>query len=121
MATLQVPTEGSINLAFVQETELDGTTYRLTFRWNAREGAWYLSVHDLEDQPLIPGRKLVCGAFLGRHARVEGQPPGQLLVINTASPGRDPGRDDFANGAAALIYEEVGSLPTPVGLKPGGS
>ena len=88
--------------SFVQETALDGTTYRLTFRWNRREGAWYLTVASLEDVVIAAPRKLVPGAFLLRHV-VEGGPPGRLLVVGT------PVEDDLGVGGV-LIYMDVDEI-----------
>jgi hypothetical protein len=66
--------------AFTQETLLDGTTYRLTFRWNVREGAWYLDLLTAEDVLIAGGLKLVGGAFLLRHITGAVRPPGELWV-----------------------------------------
>lgn len=86
-------------LSFVQETALDGTTYRLTFRWNAREGVWYLMVASIEDAVIAAPRKLVPGAFLLRHI-VEGGPRGLLLVVGT------PGEDDLGTGGVLVYMDE---------------
>lgn len=74
--------------SFVQETALDGRTYRLLFRWNSREGFWYLTLSDLDDVPIAASLKLVPGAALLRHVTdFDRRPPGELFMVGT--PGRD--------------------------------
>lgn len=73
--------------AIRQETALDGTTYRLTFRWNAREEYWYLTIADINDTVIRPSIKLVPGARFLRYVVQETRPSGELIVI--ATPDRD--------------------------------
>ena len=113
MSALQVPLEATTSASIVQETELDGTTYRLAFRWNERDAAWYLEVRDLEDVALASGLKLVEGAILLRHLVDERLPPGDFVVINTDAPGETPGRLAFSTGQAVLIYADEEELASP--------
>lgn len=91
--------------SWTQETALDGVTYRLTFRWNAREEYWYLTISDLDDVVLASGLKLVPGAALLRHlADFTKRPPGELIVLGT------PMRDSLSAGDAVFYADadEVG-------------
>jgi len=91
--------------SFIQENTLEGTTYRLTFRWNARDGYWYLHVADLNDNYIAVSRKLVPGAALLRHVvDYTSRPPGELLVVGT------PTRYNLGTNEAALIYMDESEL-----------
>ena len=83
--------------AVVQETALDGTTYRLTFRYNERDGYWYLSITDLDDASIKPSIKLVPGARFLRYVVDETRPDGELIVL--AAPDRDS-----LGGSDPVIY-----------------
>jgi hypothetical protein len=87
----------------VQETTLDGITYRLLFRWNARAGHWYLTLRTLEDVEIMPSKRLVAGARLLRQVSSPTRPPGDLLVLAT------PTRSTLGN-AAPLIYFDAASV-----------
>lgn len=89
--------------AWVQETALDGRTYRLTFRWNTREGAWYLTLADTDDAALAGSMKLVDGVFLLRHIVGTTRPPGELLCART------PTLDDITLGGV-LYYLDADGL-----------
>jgi hypothetical protein len=86
--------------SFVQETELDGTTYRLTFRWNVREGFWYVDVATTADVPIASGLKLVAGAFFLRRVAIPPRPAGDLMVTET------PTESSFGNDAVLLYLDE---------------
>lgn len=99
---------GSSSRPTVRQTVvLDGRTYVLELQWNGREGRWYLHLFDSDAQPIELGMKLVANARLGRNAIDERMPRGRLGLIDRGATGRDPGIDDLASGAFALMYEEA--------------
>ena len=85
---------------FTQETALDGTTYRLTFRWSVREQEWYLDIADTDETVLAGGLKLVEGAFLLRHIVGTTRPPGELYVVGVAT------ETNLGQGAVLLYLDE---------------
>jgi hypothetical protein len=92
--------------AIVQETALDGVTYRFTFRWNARDGYWYMGLSTIEDVAILPTRRLVPGARLLRYMSGSVRPPGELMLLGT------PTRTTLGT-EAQLVYldaDEVASL-----------
>lgn len=90
--------------SFVQETALDGTTYQLLFRWNAREEVWYLTISDMDDVVLAAGLKLVSGAALLRHLTdFDTRPPGELFFDGVAT------RDNLGT-EARLIYLDAAEV-----------
>ena len=91
----------STHNSFIQETTLDGVTYRLLFRWNAREEYWYMSLFDIEDVPLSGGIKLVAGCRLLRHlADYTVRPPGELIMLET------PTRTTLGQDALLVYLDE---------------
>lgn len=87
----------------VQETTLDGTTYRLLFRWNARDGYWYLTIRDLEDGEIAPSRRLVPGSSLLRLiSDLDLSLPGRLILY-----GEAPGRDDLDSLSYVIYLDET--------------
>jgi hypothetical protein len=81
----EIPPVFTDQTAFVQEVDLDGTTFRLNFRWSTRESVWYLDLLDLSDDPIAMGMKLVEGALLLRYIVDARRPPGELYFIGVAT------------------------------------
>lgn len=122
MAVYEIPIDGTYP-SFIQEVELEGTSYRMEFRWNARESEWYLTLRDIDDVVLAGSRKLVTGAGLLRLVHAEDRPPGDLFVVNTIGDGQSsPGRDDLGS-KLVLVYldeEEVATARTATVTELGG-
>lgn len=92
--------------AFQYETELDGTTYQLTFSWNARAGQWYLDVRDASGGDLVLGLPLVVDfPLLQTYRSVEGLPPGELLVVDLEGRGGQPGLGEWNSRYQVLYYD----------------
>ena len=81
-----------------QSTPLDGQVFVLNFDFNSRDGNWYLSVHDNEDQPIrgLVSRKVVVNYPLQLRAHTDDRPRGQLLAVSDTQG--DPGLFDLGNG-----------------------
>lgn len=85
---------------FTVVTELDGTLYRLEFRWNTRESAWYMHMYDAGEVLIQGSLKCVVGWPLGSLECTDPRRPlGTLVLIDTANSERDPtwtdGRDVY--------------------------
>lgn len=89
--------------SFVQETTLDGVTYRLLFRWNSRDLYWYLTVRTLEDVEIVPSRRLVPGARFLRYVSAAVRPAGELVVLE------EPSRTNLGK-TAQLVYLDEDSV-----------
>jgi len=85
MAIVEIPTNTTA-LFWDQVTTLDGTPYRLTFRYNSREAAYYLQIESPDGvTTYAQGIKLVANfPLLQSYAT----PPGELMVVST-----DPKQD----------------------------
>jgi len=81
---LEIPVN-PVRSSFTQETDLNGTTYVLLFRWNAREEAWYLTLSTIDSVIIAASLKLVPGAALLRHIPETPRPPGELLLDGVAT------------------------------------
>lgn len=82
METVIIPTRGDI-ANYDQSIELDGTVFILKFRYNSRDEAWYLSVHDVDNVPIRSGLKLIPNLALLRQLVTEGRPIGELIVVDS--------------------------------------
>ena len=96
-----------------QITQLDGTDYRLSFRYNQREKRYSLSLFTPDDEPIAEGAKLVVGWPLFLYSVNPLLPPGQLIVVNSSLDTTDPDMGELGIGKRCeLMYftaEEVAS------------
>lgn len=111
-----VPTRSNGSAHYRQSTPLDGQVFVLHFNFNTRDGNWYLSVHDNDDEPILGaiGRKLVVNYPVLTRCYVDTRPPGELIV-QSATTG-DPGLFDLGDGTL-LVYITEADMAT---LKAGG-
>jgi len=89
------------------KAKLDGKVYVLTFRWNTRDGAWFMDLADADGAILKPGIKLVCDWPLTAFRDTDpGLPPGMLSMFDTSGGQIDPTLDDLGT-RVLLLYEEA--------------
>lgn len=116
MATLKIPIDPVLP-SFTQETSLDGRTYRMTFRWNAREGAWYLTLETAEGVLILSSLKLTSGAPLLRHSVDRDlRPLGELILLDPTGDNSTPGRDALGTETALIYLDEEETLPPTAGV-----
>lgn len=76
--------------------ELDQVTYGFEFRWNEREGCWYLTLRDGEGNALLSSRKVVLGALFRKYRGTAGVPQlGDVYVFDTSGGELDAGLEDL--------------------------
>ena len=96
--------------SYRQRTVLDGVEYVLELRWSQRERRWYLDMRDVNGHPLVIGMKLVANwPLLYRFRTVRGLPPGELIVLSTRWPPRDPGLDELG-ATVRLAYVSANEI-----------
>ena len=82
MAILNLPAyqDGEAHVDY--NVTLEGTLYYVYLDWNSREGRWYLSVHDSENEPIegCMSRKLVTNWLILVGATVPTRPPGDIYT-----------------------------------------
>lgn len=78
-------------------TDLGGASYLFELRWNHRDAAWYMSVSELDGQPIMRGVKIVIGGFLGRQYQHRLVSSGALIATDLSGANLDAGLDDLGS------------------------
>lgn len=88
---------------FEFSTELDaGASYRFTFRWNGRVGAWFLDLADGDGDLIVAGVRVVLNLPLLGKVADSRRPPGELFAVDTA--GTELEADFEALGRRVAIF-----------------
>lgn len=115
MAILQIPINPALP-SFTQETALDGRTYRLTFRWSEREGAWYLTMETSEGALILGGLKMTAGAPLLRFSVDRAtRPLGELILVDPTGEHDTPGRNALGTETALVYLDASEASPAATG------
>lgn len=104
MSTFTLPTLTD-SAHYEYALELDGETFTLSFNWNSREEAWYLSVADSLGTVLVAGKKIVVGYPLFARTVNDALPKGYLEAIDTSGLDLAPGYADLG-GRVKLVYTD---------------
>ncbi len=76
---------------FTIVVELDGAIYRLEFRWNTREAAYYMNMYDADEVIIQGSLKCVVGWPIGvLQCTDPRRPAGMLVFVDSANSERDP-------------------------------
>lgn len=94
--------------AYSFECSLDGATYTLGFRWSSRAQAWYWSLIDQNDQPVVQGRRVVVNWPLLRNVANVNAPLGEFYAIDTSGTDVEPGLTELGQ-RVKFIYVERGT------------
>lgn len=91
---------------YTMKTQLDGTQYGLTFRWNQRTNTWSFDLDDSAGVQIIHGIRIMVGVpLLTRYHYQASCPPGDIVCISKTSDDSPPGLHDLADGGrCSLIY-----------------
>lgn len=109
-----IPLFNKVSARWIETIELEGQSYRLSFHYNTRENAWYLSILDKDSVLLLAGIKLVPGYNLLRSFKATpGIPPGQLWIYDVLQDDAS-GSVDFAQLGSrySLVYITATELKT---------
>lgn len=74
----------------MQRTQLDGIEYLLWFRFNARDGRWYLDITDANEVQLAMGIKIVSNIVFMRRLISTLKPQGIMACIDPGASNTDP-------------------------------
>jgi hypothetical protein len=120
--SLRVPTSTELT-DYRQTTTLDGRDYVFRFLWNQREGTWFFSLFDEEDDPIVQSVKVTVQLPLLRLVTDPRKPPGILLALDTQAvetdfstlvktTARDPGIAELGERVLLLYFtaDEVAGL-----------
>jgi hypothetical protein len=83
---------------------LDGVSYTLGFRWNARAQAWFTSLSTAEGELLLGSRRLVVDWFIWARLRDARRPRGVLCAVDTSGNQVDPGLADLGARVQVLYF-----------------
>ena len=87
---------------------LDGAEYVLSLAFSQREGKWYLSLADANEDAIISGVKVVANYPLTVLARHDARcPPGELMAVDTSGQGLDPFYNDLSGDDPRVILTYV--------------
>ena len=101
----------NVSPRFIQEVELDGTTFVFAFEWNDRDQSWSFNLLSSERVPVIQGVGVRVGIpLLNRYTGIAG-PLGALEAIDTSGAGLDPGFADLG-ARVQLAYTPIAEIPT---------
>ena len=90
--------------AFIERVVLDGTPYKIRFRWNTVGLYWTIQFLTVDGTILISGIKIVLGyELINDHVWI-GSPPGELYAIDPTGDLATIGRDNLSNGTVYLRY-----------------
>lgn len=95
------------NSNYDYRTTLEGDTYTLSYYYNAREGAWYFDVLDVNDDPVVSGSRLTGGSSPLLRNKKNNRPPGDFLPYSTAGDLADPDRDTFGDTVLFFYIEST--------------
>lgn len=88
---------------FTQTTALDGTDFRLEFRFNEREQRFYIDLRDSDGADILVGVKLVADWAPLRYLVDPRRPVGEIITQDTEGLGRAPRLGDLGR-RVKLIY-----------------
>lgn len=112
MAVFKLPTS-TTSPYYVFEIELDGVLFKLEFKFNERDSAWYLHILDQNDNHLRSGIKVVSDWTILRLWREVGtRPEGEMIPTALGDISR-PALIDELGEQVILTYldaEEIAAL-----------
>ena len=108
MATFDVPTPPEGVAKWQVRVELDGTFYRLLYKWNVRDLSWYMDIADDTGTALVRSRRIVLASDILRPFRYKAVPQGTLSIVDTTGEHKEATLEDL--GDRVLVrYTEVES------------
>jgi hypothetical protein len=105
---LEIPTTPG-DPAYTQRTTLDGVEYFFEFRWNERDGAWYMHIADVDEQHIRSGIRIVLRWPLLRRVTDPRRPPGSIMAIDTSGQDLAPGLNDLG-ARVKLLYLDAAEI-----------
>ena len=103
MAAVVIPVRSDLD-DYSIVVELDGTSYQLRFRWNVRDGRWYMTIRTAAGVVLRAGLAVVVDAPINQRAVGDGLPRGYLIAQDTSGQGVEIEDQDDFGGRVKLLY-----------------
>jgi hypothetical protein len=89
-----------------QQSDLDGVTYSMRFRWSERSSVWHLDLRTLDDVPIVLSAALVTAWPLLERVVSPIRPPGELVLLDLAGPAEPATLEGFGE-RWVLFYAEA--------------
>lgn len=91
-----------------QQVTLDKKIFTIACSYNSRVGAWFISVYDVDKNPLVLGKQLTLNTNVFNYVTKEKAPNGALVMLAVAE-GKEITRDNVGSEVvlAFLGYDEV--------------
>ncbi len=89
---------------FQFSSEIEGISYTFTFRWNGRDGAWFLEVGDGDGTSLVTGIKVVINCLLLGRATIAGLPGGDFIAFDTTGQAIDAAFEDLGRRVQVVYF-----------------
>lgn len=108
---IEIPCKPGGQSNWTQRTTLGGSEFTLSFSWSQRDGAWRLTVSDLNGDAIVSGRRVNADWPLLGDVIDPRRPLGELMAVDTTGARDvDPGFADLGD-RFALMFLEPGDLP----------
>lgn len=88
--------------SYSMRVTLTGVVFVLHFAYNGRIDRYYLSVHDVADNPIVTGMRVICDWPLMRKCRTTGRPRGEIVFSDLSGNAEPPGLHEL--GRRVLCY-----------------
>jgi hypothetical protein len=102
---LQIPLRSDLP-HYDMQVVLEGVTYTLEFRWNARDAAWYMNLMTEAGVAIWMSIKIVVDLPLAFRCKNPLKPPGKFIAFDTTGAKADPGEADLGNRVQLLYFEK---------------
>jgi len=107
MADLSLPLF-DIETSYLMRLDLDDTEFQFLIRYNDRDGFWYLSIFDVDQNSLREGIKLVTGEYVNRFMVRTEDPDGRIGFTDITGEEREASLDDLVpDGDWEILYREA--------------
>jgi hypothetical protein len=90
-----------------QITTLSGRDYEILYRFNQREGRWYLTIRSVAGEVIQGPVKIVADWPLIYPGQDLPLPPGTLIAIDTTGQGKDPGLAELGGRVLMFYFDEA--------------
>lgn len=105
-----IPIFQNISARFSFDIELDLNIYHLKFAWNSREGAWYMTIQDQDENNILTGIKIVPNyLLLDQYRYIPELPPGDFVLfdLNQIPENNQPDFDTLGKRYQLLYVTEA--------------
>lgn len=111
MAILEIPVRSDLD-AYSLIVTLEGTDYRLAFRYNTRAARWIMSMELTDGTALASGIPIVANVpLLGRWSWKDDLPAdGFLMAVDSTGDEEEPAKEDFGD-RVKLLWVPLEDIP----------